>query len=66
VSPLSTIKITSEFNNVSVTMGVVDGLALHGGLVDTRLATVTLSGRGARVYTCICVRDNIPCRRLPK
>ena len=26
----------------------------------------TLSGRGARVYTCTCVRDNIPCIRLPK
>jgi len=25
----------------------------------------TLSGRGALVYTCTCVRDNIPCRRLP-
>jgi len=26
----------------------------------------TLSGRGASVYSCTCVRDNIPCRRLPK
>ena len=26
----------------------------------------TLSGRGARVYTCACVPDNIPCTRLPK
>jgi len=26
----------------------------------------TLSGRGAHVYTCTCVHDNIPCRRLPK
>ena len=26
----------------------------------------TLRGRGARVYTCICIHDNIPCRRLPK
>ena len=26
----------------------------------------TLSGRGARVYTCTCVHDNIPYRRLPK
>ena len=25
-----------------------------------------LSGRGARVYTCTRVRDNIACRRLPK
>jgi len=25
----------------------------------------TLSGRGARVYTCTCVHDNIPCRRFP-
>jgi len=24
-----------------------------------------LSGRGARVYTCTCVHDNRPCRRLP-
>jgi len=23
-------------------------------------------GRGARVYTCTCVHDSIPCRRLPK
>jgi len=27
---LLTVKITSEFKNVSVTVGVVDGLALHG------------------------------------
>jgi len=26
----------------------------------------TLSGRAARVYTCTCVHDNMPCRRLPK
>jgi len=26
----------------------------------------TLSGRGARVYTCTRVHDNIQCRRLPK
>jgi len=26
----------------------------------------TLSGRGARVYTCTRVHDNAPCRRLPK
>jgi len=26
----TTIKITSEFKNVSATVGVVDGLALHG------------------------------------
>ena len=25
----------------------------------------TLSGRAVSVYTCICVHDNIPCRRLP-
>jgi len=24
------------------------------------------SCRAARVYTCTCVHDNIPCRRLPK
>jgi len=24
------------------------------------------SGRGARVYTCTCVHDNVLCRRLPK
>ena len=41
-------------------------LAGHG-----RHATVsasqeqTLSGRGARVYTCTCVHDDIPCTRLP-
>jgi len=33
---------------------------------STRLAAATLSGRGARVYTCTCVHDNVPCRRLPK
>jgi len=27
----TTIKTTSEFRNVSVTVGVVDGLALYGG-----------------------------------
>jgi len=26
----------------------------------------TLSGRAARVQTCTCVHDNIPCTRLPK
>ena len=26
----------------------------------------SLSGRGARIYTCTCVHDIIPCRRLPK
>ena len=36
------------------------------GVVDTGLAAATLSGRGARVYTCTFVLDNIPCRRLPK
>ena len=36
------------------------------GVVDTRLAATTLSDIGARVYTCTCVHDNIPCRRLPK
>jgi len=35
-------------------------------VVDARLAAATLSGRDARVYTCTCVHDNIPCRRLPK
>ena len=25
-----------------------------------------LSSRGARVYTCTCVHDNIQCRRLPQ
>jgi len=36
------------------------------GVVDTRLAAATLSGRGAHVYTCTCVYDNIRYRRLPK
>jgi len=36
------------------------------GVVGGRLAAATLSGRGARVYTCTCVHDNIPYRRLPK
>jgi len=56
---------------VSVMVGVVDGLALHGlvlhgghGRLDTRHSAVTLSGRGAPVYTCTCVHDKIPCRRL--
>ena len=29
------------------------------GVVDARLAAAMLSGRGARVYTCTRVRDNI-------
>ena len=29
------------------------------GVVDTCLAAAMLSGRGARVYTCTCVHDNI-------
>jgi len=33
--------------------------------VAAAIAAATLSGRGARVYTCTCVHDNIPCRRLP-
>jgi len=28
---------------------------------STRYGAATLSGRGARVYTCTCVHDNIPC-----
>jgi len=35
-------------------------------VVATRYAAATLSGRGARVYTCTYVHDNIPCRRLAK
>jgi len=52
---------------VTVTVGVVEV-----GVVDTRYGVSqprleqTLSGRGARVYICTCVHDNIPCRRLPK
>jgi len=45
----------------SVTLGVVEV-----GVVDTCLAAAMLNGRGVRVYTCTCVHDNIPCRRLPK
>jgi len=37
----TTIKITSEFNSVSVTAGAVDGLALHGKLKPN---SVTLAG----------------------
>jgi len=36
------------------------------GVIDTCYGAATLSGRGARVYTCTCVHDNIPCRRLQK
>jgi len=42
------------------------GDVVEVGVVDTRLAAATLSGRGARVYTYACVYDNIPCRSLPK
>jgi len=28
-------------------------------------SAATLSGRGAHVYTCTRVHDNVPCRRLP-
>jgi len=38
----------------------------HAAVSARLLAAATLSGRGARVYTCTCVNDNIPCRRLPK
>jgi len=37
----ATIKVTSEFKNVSVTVGVVDGLALHGKLLLPRLGAST-------------------------
>ena len=37
----TTIKITNEFKNVSVTVGVVDGLALHGKLLQPRLGAST-------------------------
>jgi len=33
---------------------------------STCYGAVTLSGRGARVYTCTCVHDNILCTHLPK
>jgi len=38
------------------------------GVVDTRycVSHPVASGRGAHVYTCTCVHDNIPYRRLPK
>jgi len=44
-----TIKIASEFKNVSVTMGVVDGLALHGKLLRPRLPGFDWGG--VPVYT---------------
>jgi len=60
VNPI--IKTTS----VCDVMQVVSVMGLAGCAWSTRLAAVTLSGRGARVYTCTCVHDNIPCRRLAK
>ena len=38
----TTIKITTEFRTVSVTMGVVDGLALHGLHGAARKADLTV------------------------
>jgi len=48
---------------VSVTEVGVAGWAwsTHYGVSQT-----VANGRGARVYNCTCVHDNIPCRRLPK
>jgi len=45
---------------------ILTGWPVTVGVVETRLAAATLSGRGARVYTCTCVHVNILCRRLPK
>ena len=45
---------TTRLSVVSVTAGVV----------NTHLAAATMSGRGARVSTCTCVHDNIPCRTV--
>jgi len=39
---------------------------VSASLLPAAGSAATLSGRGARVYTCTCVHDNIPCRRLPK
>jgi len=59
-----------EFRNVSVTVMVTAVGVIEVGVVDTLTVSAsqeqTVSGRGARVYTCTCVHDNIPCRRLPK
>jgi len=44
---------------------ILTGWPVTVGVVETRLTAATLSGRGARVYTCTCVHDNIACRRLP-
>jgi len=55
-------------NTTSVSNGcwwVTEVGVVEVDVVDTCLAAATLSGRGARVYTCTCVRDNTPCRRLP-
>jgi len=46
--------------------GAARGWHCTEDVVDGCLAAATLSGRDARVYTCTCVHDNIPCRRLPK
>ena len=40
------VKITNKFKNVLVTVGVVDGLALHGKLLRPRLGTST-AGRSS-------------------
>jgi len=65
---IASIYTIINFTRLSV-VSVTVAAALAGwpmGVVDTRLTAATLSGRGARVYTCTCVHDNIPCRRLPK
>jgi len=51
----TTIKITSEFKNVSVTVGVVEGPELHGSrlkLLRTRLEASTWGRSSYDYYQC--------------
>jgi len=61
----STIYTTVNFTSYSVTE--VGALSAAGWVWSGRgQHKLVASGRGAHVYTCTCVHDNIPCRRLPK
>jgi len=52
--------------NLSVTEVGVAGWARSTHAMVSASKEQTLSGRGARVYTCTYVHDNTLCKRLPK
>jgi len=56
----------SEIYTTTINFTRLSVVSVTVGVVDTRLAAATLSGRGERVYTCTCVHDNRECRRLSK